>query len=130
MTFYQSFKIAGQLIETTDFVKIYKYIFKDEEYRIIITKRFATKHSIIHCIDDYIAWEQVPAIPRLAGKWYGDRIPIYKFDTKNNIIFVVKGSPNGFVGLDEGIFHSANNFNKTSVNVMSFRRFKNLEIEK
>lgn len=59
----------------------------------------------------------MPAIPRLAGQWIGERVQIYKFSEKaSNTVFVVKGRPNGFVGLDEGIFHSANNFDKNVVN--------------
>lgn len=128
MTFYQNFKKSRQLVNTTDFVKVYKCNHDDEEYRVIITKRFATKNTVIHCKDDYIAWEQIPTIPRLAGRWEGDRIPVYKFgDKTGNTIFVVKGRPNSFVGLDEGIFHSANDFDKKSLNVMSIRRFKKLE---
>ena len=129
MTFYQNFKKSRQLVNTTDFVKAYICNYDDEEYRVIMTKRFATKNTVIHCKDNYIAWEQIPTIPRLAGRWEGERIPIYKFgDNVGNTIFVVKGRPNGFVGLDEGIFHSANDFDKKSLNVMSIRRFKKLEV--
>lgn len=129
ITLYKSFKKTAVLNNKTDFVKIYKCSFCAEEYTVIIPKRFATKNSVIHCIDDYIAWEQIPAIPRLAGKWDGEKTPIYKFGEKtSNTVFVVKGHPNGFVGLDEGIFHSANNFDKKALNVMSLRRFKKLEV--
>ncbi len=128
MTIYQAFKKASKLSDSTNFVKIYKCTFDGEEYCIIVTKRFATKNTIIHCIDDHVAWEQVPAVPRLAGRWSGERIPIYKFNDKSNIVFVVKGRPNVIVGLDEGVFRSANNFDKNNVNVMSYRRFKKLEL--
>ena len=129
MKLYEAFKKYGRLVETTEFVKIYKCVFNGEEYHIVLPKRFATKNSVIHCIDNYIAWEQVPTVPRLAGQWNGEKKPIYRFgDKAKYTVFVVKGHPNGFIGLDEGIFHSANRFDKNAVNVMSFRRFKKLEV--
>lgn len=128
MKLYETFKKSGEPVETTEFVKIYKCVFNEEEFRIILPKRFATKNSIIHCIEDYVAWEQVPTIPRLAGQWNGEKTPIYKFSDKAKYtVFVVKGHPGGFIGLDEGIFHSANRFDKNAVNVMSLRRLKKLE---
>ena len=126
MTIYEAFKKNGRLVGQTEFVKIYNVDFGGEEYKVIITKRIATKNTVIHCTNDSIAWEQVPTIPRLAGQWDGERIPIYKFNDKHNVIFVVKGRPGSFVGLDEGFFRCANNFNKESINVMSYRRFKSI----
>ncbi len=128
MKIFDAFKNSRQLVEETDFLKIYKCLSENVEYRIIITKKIANKFSIIHCIDDYIAWEQVPRFWRLAGRRYGDRIPIYKFDKTTNIvsIFVVRGAPNGITGLDDGIFCCANNFDISCLNVMTYRRLKEL----
>ena len=87
------------------FVKSLKY--EEKEYTIIIPKKRANNKTIIHFIDNTICWEQIPRFPKLAGKQYGDRIPIYKFDAKVlNTLFVLKGNPLGDEGLDNGIFRS------------------------
>ena len=108
-------------------MKIYKCVLNNKEYKIITTKKFANRHTIIHCIDDYIAWEQVPLIPRFAGRMYGDKVPVYKFDKDKNInlIFLVRGKPNGITGLDDGIFRCANNFDDNYISVMIYNRLKN-----
>ncbi len=128
MKIFDAFKNSRELVEEAGSVKIYKCFSENVEYRIIITKKIANKFSIIHCIDDYIAWEQVPRFWRLAGRRYGDRIPIYKYDKNKNVvaIFVVRGIPNGITGLDDGIFRCANNFDISCLNVMTYRRFKKL----
>lgn len=128
MKLFDCFKTSKQFAEETKFVKIYKCVVDDKEYKIIITKKLANKYTIIHCVDDYVAWEQVPRIPRLAGKTYGDKVPLYKCERDKNItsIFVVRGKPNGFVGLDNGIFRCASNFDENYLNVMSYKRFKTL----
>ncbi len=127
MEIFKQFKKSRNLIELTKFVKIYKCFLNDKEYKIIITKRVADKHTIIHCIDDNIVWEQVPALFNWGGKAPGKRIPLYKFINNNDtVVFVIKGKPNGITGLDDGIFRCANNFQDKYINVMSYRRFKKL----
>ncbi len=125
MTLYESFRKARRPVNVTEFVKVYKCTFDGEEYDIIMTKRVATVNTVIHCSADYIAWEQVPTFPRLAGKWDGEKTPIYRFVSKpKNTIFLIKGRPGNIIGLDDGIFRSANRFDKDFANIMRFRRFK------
>ncbi len=128
MKIFEAFKTSKELVKETEYLKIYKCICDDKQYKIIVTKNSANKHTIIHCIDDYIAWEQTPRLWHLAGKRYADKVPIFKFDTTDNVItlFVVKGKPNGITGLDEGIFRSANRFNDSSLNVIRYCRFKEM----
>ncbi len=128
MKLFEQFKISKQLIEKTKFVKIYKCVLDDKEYKIITTKSFANRHTIIHCIDDRIVWEQIPALINWGGKMPGKRETIYKFaqDENSVIVFVIRGKPNGIAGLDDGIFRCANNFDDNYINVMTYNRFKNL----
>ena len=126
MKIYEKIKNSKQLIEETEYVKIYKCSFDNKEYKIVITKKRANRHTIIHCVNDCISWEQVPRVPLLAGRMYGDRVTIYKFnqDKKGGIIFIVRGKPNGITGLDSGFFRCADRFDDNYINVMSYRRFK------
>ena len=128
MKLFEQFKISKQLIEKTKFVKIYKCVLDDKEYKILVTKRFANRHTVIHCIDDRIVWEQIPALINWGGKMPGKREIVYKFaqDKNSVIVFVIRGKPNGITGLDDGIFRCANNFDDNYISVMTYNRFKNL----
>ena len=128
MKLFEQFKTDKELIGETKFVRIYRCIMNDRDYRIILTKKFANGHTLIHCVNKDVAWEQVPLLPRNAGRNYGDKIPVYRFaeDTGVVQVFVVKGRPNGFVGLDNGVFRCADKFDEGCLNVMSFHRFKKL----
>ena len=70
----------------------------------------------------------MPLFPRFVGRNYGDKTPVYvAVPTKNSItIFVVRGRPNGFVGLDDGVFRCADNFDEHCINVMSYKRFRRM----
>ena len=127
MTLYQRFKTTARLCEETDFVKVYRVAAEDIEYKVVVTKKRANGHTVVHCENNRILWEQVPLFPRFAGRNYGDKVPIFTAVPEKNYVtlFVVKGRPNGFVGLDEGVFRCADNFDENSINVMSWRRFRN-----
>lgn len=128
MSLYKCFKAEAVLHEKTDYVKVYRLLANGKEYRVVITKKRANRHTIIHCKNNHVAWEQVPRYPRFAGRNYGDRIPICvaKPEKGRVTLIVVQGKPNAFVGLDEGVFHCADNLDETAVNVMSYQRFKKL----
>ena len=128
MSLYERFQNEARLCEETVFVKIHQMTVADKAYKVIVTKKRANGHTVIHCENNGIAWEQVPLFPRFAGRNYGDRIRIHKVTPNKNCvtIFVVKGRPNGFVGLDDGVFRCADNFDEQGINVMSWWRFKRL----
>ena len=128
MTLYQLFQTEARLCEETECVKIYRMMVADKEYKVAVTNKRANGHTVIHCEHNRIAWEQAPLFPRFAGKNYGDKIPIFSAIPEKNCvtIFVVKGKPNGFVGLDNGVFRCADNFDENFINVMSWRRFVRL----
>ena len=127
MKLFNSFKTNKQLIDQTKFVKVYSVKCDDKEYTIIIPKRIANKFTVIHFIDNTICWEQVPRFWRLSGRRDGDKIPIYKFDNKVfNTLFVVKGSPFGDEGLDNGIFRSSKKYDDNCVNCITYSKFKKM----
>ncbi len=128
MKLFNSFKENKELINETEFVNVYFVKCDAKEYTIIIPKKRANNQTIIYFIDNMIYWEQVPRFPRLAGKQYGDRIPIYKFDDEKclNTIFVVKGTPLGDEGLDNGIFRSSKKYDENYVNCITYKKFKEM----
>ncbi len=128
MSLFERFKTDAQLCAETEFVRIYRLVTEGKEYRIILTKKRANGHTVIHCKGNRIAWEQVPLFPRFAGRNYGDKVPIYTAIPEKTCvtIFVARGKPDGFVGLDDGFFRCADHFDDRCINVMSYRRFKRL----
>lgn len=128
MRLFKEYKISKQLIEKNKFVKVYKCYFNGKVYKIVLTRKFADKYSIIQCKDDEIVWQQVPKFFNWGGKAIGTMDIIYKFvQDKNSVnIVIIRGKPNGITGLDDGIFRCANKFDYNYINVMSYSRFKKL----
>ena len=127
MKIFECFKLSRELIDETEFVKVYKLICEEKEYKIILTKWSANKHTVIHFIDNTVCWEQIPRLFRLAGRQYGDKIPIYKFTDKPvNTIFVLKGIPLADEGLDDGIFRSRKKYDENFVKCMTYKKFKEM----
>jgi hypothetical protein len=128
MKLFNSFKENKELINETEFVNVYSVKCDAKEYTIIIPKKRANNQTIIYFSDNTIYWEQVPRFPRLSGRQYGDRIPIYKFDGEKclNTIFVVKGTPLGDEGLDNGIFRSSKKYDENYVNCITYKKFKEM----
>ena len=128
MKLFNSFKTNKELINQTEFVNVYSVKCDEKEYTIIIPKKRANNKTIIHFVDNTIYWEQIPRFHRLAGRQYGDRIPIYKFDNNKflNTIFVLKGVPLGDEGLDNGIFRSSKKYDENYVNCITYKKFKEM----
>ena len=125
---YEKFKSSKELLKKTRFVKIYKCLCDDTEYEIIITRRFAGKHTTIHLREDLILWEAVPRSPLLFGKMFGERIPIYKFVRKKGVvrIFVIKGRPGWVIGIGDGIFRTYKKLDDNGIAVMMYSKFRKL----
>lgn len=100
-----------------------------QNYRVIMTRKCATRLSLIRCAARTVVWEQIPFLYlRYNERGRGEviqNIPV-AIDKGCTTVFVVKGRPRSIWGLDEGIFRSANKFDKCFVNVMSEKRFKKL----
>lgn len=125
---YEKFKSSKELLKKTRFVKIYKCVCDDTEYEIIITRRFAGSHTVIHLREDLILWEHVPRAPLLFGKLMDERIPIYKFVRKKGVvrIFVVKGRRGPVVGLGDGIFRTYKKIDDNGIAVMMYSQFRKM----
>ncbi len=127
MKLFDCFKSKKQLVKQTEFVNVYSVNCGDKEYTVIIPIKIANKYTVIHFIDNTICWEQVPRFWRLSGRRYGDKIPIYKFDGKVlNTLFVVRGTPGGDEGLDNGIFRSSKKYDENYVNCITYKKFKEM----
>ncbi len=128
MKLFEQFIKTKPLLEETEHIKVYKLLHNGEHYKIIIPKKRANRHTIIHCVDDYIAWEQAPLFPRLEGRSYGIKSPIYKFPSDKDCytIFAIKGNPNGVIGLDSGIFKSGKQFDRHFINIIKYNTLKKL----
>ena len=128
MSLYQQFKATKKLVEKTKFVKIYTCRFHDKLYKIVVTKRFADKHTVLKCEENHILWDQIPALFNWGGRMHGEYRPVYQTgqDKGYTVLFVVRGKPNGVIGLDDGIFCSADKFDENCVNVMTYKHFKKL----
>ena len=129
MKIFNCFKLSKQLIEETAFVKVYKLLYNDKEYKIIVTKKIANKGTMLRFIDDTVYWQQIHRLPIFL--YYGDKTPVYKFDVDytgklSNTFFVVKGTPLGEEGLDSGIFRSPKKYDENFVNCMTYKRFKEM----
>ena len=127
MKLFDSFKVNKKLINQTEFVNVFSVKNDDKEYTIIMPKKRANKKTIIHFEDDTVYWEQIPRFWRLSGSKQGNKIPICKFDKNTlNTIFVVKGTPLGDEGLDNGIFRSFKKYDENFVNCTTYKKFKNM----
>lgn len=131
MSIFEEFKRSKELVGENCFVKIYKLVYKWKEYRIVITRRFATKRMLIHLADNFVYREQVPifsTLLSLVGGGSREITPIYKWKKEKDCItiFVIRGRPGDITGLDAGVFRSASKFDEGFLNVMSYRRFKKI----
>ncbi len=129
MKMFDCFKRSKELIEETKFVEVYKLLYNDKEYKIIVTKKIANKGTMLRFIDDTVYWQQIHRLPIFF--FYGDKTPVYKFDVDytgkvSNTFFVVRGTPLGEEGLDNGIFRSPKKFDENFVNCMTYKKFKKM----
>ena len=125
---YDNYKKNRKNAEISEYLKAVTFNLDGEVYRVIYTKKRANRYSLIHLRDNSVVWEQFPIVPRLVGRYYGDKTTVARFNDKPECatIVVIKGRPGTITGLDEGIFRSAFRFDKGLINVMSEARFKEL----
>ena len=111
-----------------DKMGLVKFELNGKNYEIFFPRKRANKYSIIHCQNSTIEWEQLPVLPRIAGRSYGIREPIISVAPANESvrIVVILGNPNSITGLDEGFFRSVHKYDEAYINVMSEARFKEM----
>ena len=119
---------AFQSSSLFDKLGLVKFEHNGKRYEVYFTKKRANKYSIIHCKSNTIEWEQYPVLPRIRGRYAGNREPILRLSPIKECIriVVIMGKPNSIIGLDEGVFRSVHQYDEQSINVMSQARFKAL----
>ena len=112
----------------TDKIGLVKFEESNKLYEVYFTKKRANKYSIIHCKNNTIEWEQFPVLLRIAGRRYGEKIPIISLSPSKECVklFIIIGKPNSMIGLDEGNFRSIYKYDENYINVMSEERFKEI----
>ena len=101
-----------------------------KNYAIFFARKRANRHTVIHCANNTIEWEQLPIFSRITGKAYGKREPMISIAPSNDDvrIFIVAGQPKSITGLDEGKFCSIRKYDESYVVVMTESDFKKLDI--
>ncbi len=128
MSLYQQFKTTKKCIEQTRFVNVYTCRLHGATYKVVITRRCANKHTVLKCEGNHILWDQIPALFNWGGSMHGEYRPVYQVgqDKGCTVLFVVRGKSNGVIGLDDGVFRSADKFDENCVNVMTYKQFKKM----
>ena len=128
MTFYTAYLNADPTVSESEHVKTVLFEHEGTSYRVITTKKRATRFSTIRCANDLIVWEQLPVCARLSGYSHGETQALWSMpisvDKSCITMFVISGKPNCIKGLDEGIFRSVHKFDAGCINVMSEARFR------
>ena len=98
-------------------------------YRVITTQKRANRLSSIRCENGIVVWVQRPLFHLRYSDcrrgWVLARMPV-AIDKACVTLFVIKGKPRSILGLDEGVFRSANSFDSAYINLMSEKRFRML----
>ncbi len=128
MEWFAQYRRTRRLVSKTKYTKTFCCTVAFKTYDVTITRRAANKHTVIHCRDGQIVWQQIPRLFNWGGSLQGEFVPIHKCtsDKTHGTVFVVKGRPGGIVGLDDGPFSCADRFDENGINVMTYRRFKRL----
>ena len=72
-----------------DKMGLVKFELNGKNYEIFFPRKRANKYSIIHCQNNTIEWEQLPVLPRIAGRSYGIREPIISVAPANESVRIV-----------------------------------------
>lgn len=126
---YKAYSINKKNLEKTPQTTEVTFEHAGTIYRVIMTKKRANRLSVIRCLNNVVTWEQIPLLCLLNNaRGEGevtDSIPV-AVNKEYVTLFVIKGTPGRIEGLDEGIFHSAGNFDSSCINLMSQKKFREL----
>lgn len=102
--------------------------FEDDgkNYEIYFTRRKANKHSIIHCVDNTVEWEQVPTLSTVISKMHSKKYHIINIFPSSSCIKIIAimGKPGSIFGLDAGVFRSVYKLDENYINVATEEQFK------
>ena len=131
LSLYDAFHEHGVLIETDELFHTYRLEHHGVSYVIKHTRQHANKHTVIHCEQDAVQWEQLYPVGHL-------RIPERTVMTKRCFtspdeqgIVLIEGSPMCITGLDENGFVSVKGrrTGKDDLYVMTLAAFKLFELQ-
>ena len=126
LRFFDVFQKSAVQIGQDDFCITYRLEYGQERYTIKKTLRSANKHTVIHCENDGIVWEQLHA-PGVFSVREKATISKRAFSENGSRgIFLITGTPATIAGLDEGHFLSAKRTprSKDDIFVMPYPAFK------
>ena len=114
----------------TELLDIYTVSLGEKKYKVYMFKKITDSRTVIHCKDNCLYYEQKPLFWHLAGKRYGEKIAFFKAEKEKDVetIVVIKGVPDGIVGIDDGVFSSYKEYNPEKINVMIKKHFYRLEV--
>ncbi|HIZ55482.1 MAG TPA: hypothetical protein H9671_04660 [Firmicutes bacterium] len=125
----QSFKQPCD--QETDYLRIYTRSWNGTPYKVAFTKMTANKRVKIYCKDNQIVWEKsYPLVIRPVTATTVICQPSSFLEKNTFCVVVIRGTPDGFIGLDDGVFSSAQHLNpeadQSKLYVMSQKAFENL----
>lgn len=101
------------------------------DYKVGVTQKKANKRTKIHCKDNHVIWEQVYPLGISPVSEETVICQPSEFMEKGRVcVLVVAGKPDGILGLEEGVFLSAQSWDGLNVNklyVMTEKAFSNLK---
>lgn len=128
-SFYEMFMKSAELVEKDKYFTTYRLDIGENKYLIKKTNRPANKHTVIHCKDEKIIWEQLIPLGISPAK---ETMPILNknfAEPECRGIVIISGKPMCFMGLDENGFVSSRGRVKSGkdIYVMSSAAFKLFE---
>ena len=131
-SFCELFKSNAVLVEKDEWFTNYRLTVGEDRYLIKKTNKSANKHTVIHCEDGKIVWEQI--IPLGISPVRERTVLTVKnfYEKGERGIVLVSGKPMCFTGLDENGYVSAKGRARAldDVYVMSAAAFKLFEPNK
>ncbi len=132
LSLYNYCNSFGEIIEDGELTKKIGFTFNDKKYVVYMTKKAANKATRIYCEGNgTVYWEQYYMMGGICTPQIIKNVllkPERRAD--ETVIVVIKGKPGVIVGLDEGIWVSANNGSlrgEKDILVMSEAAFKVFE---
>ena len=129
LSLYRCCRAYGETVEVTENVKKVRFSFNGTDYSVYFSKKTASKATHICCEDDgAVYWKQY-CIASGVSKPSAEKYLLVKPERApgSSVIVVIKGKPALIVGLDEGIWFSADRnapSGKAGVTVMTESEFK------
>ena len=128
MTTYERYRKFGKTVDENELYKTIKFSDEKGEVTVYLTKKAANKATRIHCrANGCVYWEQLYIMGGMSRAASEEQVLIRpKRQNGGRTVLVIRGKPAIITGLDEGIFISCKNSERTDedIFVMSQTAFK------